>query len=172
MILVVLIIRLLNALLFNTFLSSAPYEISTLLKNVISIIIFIVAFIIILKSQFSTRTKSSRRSSPVRPFIGNRHRSCLAGHFGQFFCGRRDSGRQAVSDRRRRSIFRRKERASSKAFRGAASRIRTFQNKIVVVSNAVLGKEIIRGRAEATISTRGSCFLTRFTQIPRPKPPM
>ncbi len=54
MVLVIASVRFLNVLIFSTVLSSSQYEVSNLLRNVISIIVFIVAFFVLLQTQYST----------------------------------------------------------------------------------------------------------------------
>ena len=54
MILVVALVRFLNVLIFNTVLRSSQHEISNLVRNVLSIIIFIAAFFVVLQSQYSS----------------------------------------------------------------------------------------------------------------------
>ncbi len=87
MTLVVAIIRLLNTVIFSTVLISASYEISTLLKNVLSTIFFIVAFIIILQSQFSTAYEKLAPIFTGSTIIGIVIGLALQDTLGNFFAG-------------------------------------------------------------------------------------
>jgi small-conductance mechanosensitive channel len=136
MTLVVAIIRLLNSVIFSTVLSSASYEISTLLRNVLSTIFFIVAFIIILQSQFST---AYERLAPIftgSTIIGIVIGLALQDTLGNFFAG---AAIQADNPFQVGDVIDIPLKGTgvveSISWRGV--RIRTFQNKIVIVSNTV-----------------------------------
>jgi small-conductance mechanosensitive channel len=66
-ILVVSFVRLINVLLFETLLrKTSSYEISALVRNIFTVIICLVAFLLFCKRSMRPRMKSSRRFLPAR----------------------------------------------------------------------------------------------------------
>lgn len=165
MTLVVAIIRLLNSLIFSTILSSASYEISTLLRNVISTIIFIVAFIIILQTQFSTAYEKLAPIFTGSTIIGIVIGLALQDTLGNFFAG---AAIQADNPFQVGDVIDIPARGTgvveSISWRGV--RIRTFQNKIVIVSNTVLGKEIFEVAPKDNLNARLVFFNTVYNASP------
>jgi small-conductance mechanosensitive channel/CRP-like cAMP-binding protein len=165
MIVVVAVIRLLNSLIFRAILSSASYEISTLLKNVISTIIFIVAFIIILQSQFSTAYEKLAPIFTGSTIIGIVIGLALQDTLGNFFAG---AAIQADNPFQVGDVINIPNKGTgvveSVSWRGV--KIRTFQNKLVIVSNAVLGKEIFEIAPKDNLNARIVFFNTLYSNSP------
>jgi small-conductance mechanosensitive channel len=165
MMIVVAVIRLLNSLLFSTVLRSASYEVSTLLRNVLSIIIFLVAFTIILQSQFSTAYEKLAPIFTGSTILGIIIGLALQDTLGNFFAGiaiQADNPFQVgdVVDIAHKGTG----VVESISWRGV--KIRTFQNKIVVVSNSVLGKEIIEVAPKDNLNARIVFFNTIYDSSP------
>jgi small-conductance mechanosensitive channel/CRP-like cAMP-binding protein len=165
MALVVAIIRLLNSLIFSTILSSASYEISTLLRNVISTLIFIVAFIIILQSQFTTAYEKLAPIFTGSTIIGIVIGLALQDTLGNFFAG---AAIQADNPFQVGDVVNIPLKGTgvveSISWRGV--KIRTFQNKLVIVSNAVLGKEIFEVAPKDNLNARVVFFNTLYSNSP------
>jgi small-conductance mechanosensitive channel/CRP-like cAMP-binding protein len=165
MTLIVAVIRLLNSIIFSTVLSHASYEVSTLLKNVISTVIFIVAFIIILQSQF---TSAYEKLAPIftgSTIIGIVIGLALQDTLGNFFAG---AAIQADNPFQVGDVINIPNKGTgvieSVSWRGV--RIRTFQNKIVIVSNTVLGKEIFEVAPKDNLNARVVFFNTVYENSP------
>lgn len=165
MTLVVAIIRLLNSLIFSTVLSSASYEVSTLLRNVLSTIFFLVAFIIILQSQFSTAYEKLAPIFTGSTIIGIVIGLALQDTLGNFFAG---AAIQADNPFQVGDVIDIPMKGTgvveSISWRGV--KIRTFQNKIVVVSNSVLGKEIFEVAPKDNLNARLVFFNTLYAHSP------
>ncbi|MGC2235185.1 MAG: mechanosensitive ion channel family protein [Pyrinomonadaceae bacterium] len=165
MILVVATIRVLNALIFSTVLSSASYEISTLLRNVISTLLFIVAFIVILQSQFSSVYTTLAPIFTGSTIIGIVIGLALQDTLGNFFAG---AAIQADNPFQVGDVINIPNKGTgvveSISWRGV--RIRTFQNKIVIVSNSVLGKEIFEVSPKDNLNARVVFFSTIYENSP------
>jgi small-conductance mechanosensitive channel len=165
MTLIVAVIRLLNSLIFSTFLSSASYEISSLLRNVVSTIVFIVAFIMILQSQFSTAYEKLAPIFTGSTIIGIVIGLALQDTLGNFFAG---AAIQADTPFQIGDVINIPNKGTgvieSISWRGM--KIRTFQNKVVVISNAVLAKEIFEVAPKDNLNARVVFFSTIFTNSP------
>lgn len=164
MLLIISIVRFLAYLIFGTaFRSAAQSEISSLLKTVLSIIIYIVSFFIVFQSQYP-----SVQLAPL--FTGSAILGIVVGlalqdTLGNLFAGialQADqpfqvgdviaipSGRTGVVE--------------SVSWRGV--KIRTFQNKLLVISNAVLGKETIEVAPRENLNARLVTFDTVYSESP------
>lgn len=165
MTLVVAFIRFLNFLVFSKVLSSTSYEISSLLRNVISTIFFIVAFIIILQSQFSTAYEKLAPIFTGSTIIGIVIGLALQDTLGNFFAG---AAIQADNPFQVGDVINIPNKGTgvieSISWRGM--RIRTFQNKIVIVSNSVLGKEIFEVSPKDNLNARVVFFSTVYENSP------
>ncbi len=165
MTLVVALNRLLNSLIFSTVLRSASYEISTLLRNVLSIIIFLVALTIILQSQFSTAYEKLAPIFTGSTIIGIIIGLALQDTLGNFFAG---IAMQADNPFQVGDVIDISGKGTgvveSISWRGV--KIRTFQNKVVVVSNTVLGKEIIEVSPKDNLNARLVFFNTIYRNSP------
>jgi len=165
MTLVVAIIRLLNSVIFSTVLSSASYEVSTLLRNVLSTIFFVVAFIIILQSQFTTAYEKLAPIFTGSTIIGIVIGLALQDTLGNFFAG---AAIQADNPFQIGDVIDIPLKGTgvveSISWRGV--KIRTFQNKIVIVSNTVLGKEIFEVAPKDNLNARLVFFNTLYAHSP------
>lgn len=165
MVLVVAVIRFFNSVIFSTVLSSASFEVSTLLRNVISTIVFIVAFIIILQSQFSTAYEKLAPIFTGSTIIGIVIGLALQDTLGNFFAG---AAIQADNPFQVGDVINIPQKGTgvveSISWRGV--KIRTFQNKLVVVSNTVLGKEIFEVAPKDNLNARLVFFNTLYANSP------
>jgi small-conductance mechanosensitive channel len=138
---VVAIIRLITRLLFETVLrSAAQTEIASLLKTVLSIVVYIVAFFIIFQSQFPQIELAPLFTGSA--ILGIVVGLALQDTLGNLFAGLAlqvdhpfEVGDVIMISNRGQGVV------ESVSWRGV--RLRTFQNKLLVISNAALGKETI-----------------------------
>ncbi len=165
MILVVAFVRFLNALISATFLSSSQYEVSNLLRNVISIVIFIVAFIILLQTQYST---AYEKLAPI--FTGSTIIAIVLGLALQDTLGNLFAGLAIQADQPFQvgDVISIKDKGigvvENISWRGV--KIRTFQNKLLVISNSVLGKESIEVAPRENLNARLVFFNTLYANSP------
>jgi small-conductance mechanosensitive channel/CRP-like cAMP-binding protein len=164
MALIISIVRFFTYLIFGTaFRSSGQSEISSLLKTVLSIIIYIVAFFIVFQSQYP-----NVQLAPL--FTGSAILGIVVGlalqdTLGNLFAGialQADQSFQvgdvvAIPNGRNGVV-------ESVSWRGV--KIRTFQNKLLVISNAVLGKETIEVAPRGNLNARLVNFDTVYTDSP------
>ena len=155
MALVISIVRFVGYLDLETALrSSGQSEISSLVKTVISIIIYIVAFFIIFQSQYP-----HVQLAPL--FTGSTILGIVVGlalqdTLGNLFAGIALQADQPFQVGDVVSITNRGTGVvESVSWRGV--KIRTFQNKLLVMSNAVMGKETIE------VAPQGQSKRTRGT---------
>lgn len=161
---VVVIIRLITRFLFETVLrSAAQTEIATLLKTVISVIIYIVAFFIIFQSQFPQIELAPLFTGSA--IIGIVVGLALQDTLGNLFAGLAlqvdhpfEVGDVIMISNRGQGVV------ESVSWRGV--RIRTFQNKLLVISNAVLGKETIEVSPQHNLNARLVMFNTTYSCSP------
>lgn len=164
MVFVVAIIRLITRLLFHTVLrSAAQTEIASLLKTVLSIVIYIVAFFIIFGSQFP-----QIQLAPL--FTGSAILGIVVGlalqdTLGNLFAGLAlqvdhpfEVGDVIVITNRGQGVV------ESVSWRGV--RLRTFQNKLLVISNAALGRETIEVAPQNNLNARIVNFNTVYSSSP------
>ena len=164
MTLVVSIIRFLDFLIFNAALrGSSQNEISSLLRNVFSIIIYIVAFFIIFQSQYPTIELAALFTGSA--ILGIVVGLALQDTLGNLFAGIALQADQpfVVGD-----VISLPNRGTgvveSVSWRGV--RIRTFQNKLLVISNSVLGKESIEVAPKDNLNARIVNFSTVYSASP------
>jgi small-conductance mechanosensitive channel len=164
MVLVIASVRMIMRIIFATILrTSTQTEISSLVRTVLSIIIYIVAFFIIFQSQFP-----EIQLAPL--FTGSAILGIVVGlalqdTLGNLFAGialQADAPFQvgdviSISNRGTGIV-------EGTSWRGV--RIRTFQNKLLVISNAVLGKETIEVASQNTLNARLVQFTTLYTNSP------
>jgi small-conductance mechanosensitive channel len=164
MVLVVTIVRFVDYLIFRiAFRASDRSEISALLRNVFSIIIYIVAFFVIFQSQFP-----GVQLAPL--FTGSAILGIVVGlalqdTLGNLFAGIAlqadqpfSTGDVVVLGTRGSGVI------ESVSWRGV--RIRTFQNKLLVISNSVLGKETIEVAPRDNLNARLVFFSTVYDAEP------
>src|SRR5690606_18832083 len=151
-------------LLFDTVLrSAAQTEIATLLKTVLSIIIYIVAFFIIFQSQFPQIELAPLFTGSA--IIGIVVGLALQDTLGNLFSGLAlqvdhpfEVGDVIKISNRGQGVV------ESVSWRGV--RIRTFQNKLLVISNAVLGQETIEVAPQNNLNARLVNFHTSYSCSP------
>ena len=165
MILVVAFVRFLNVLIFSTVLSSSQYEVSNLLRNVVSIIIFVVAFFILLQTQYST---AYEKLTPI--FTGSTIIAVVLGlalqdTLGNLFAGLAMQADQPFQVGDVISIPNKGIGVVEDiSWRGV--KIRTFQNKLLVISNSILGKEAIEVAPRENLNARIVFFNTLYANSP------
>jgi len=164
MVLVITVIRMLTSLIFETLLrNSSQAEIASLAKTVLSIIIYIVAFFIIFQSQYP-----EIQLAPL--FTGSAILGIVVGlalqdTLGNLFAGIALQADQPflvgdvvyISNRGTGIV-------ESVSWRGV--KIRTFQNKLLVIANAVLGKETIEVAPQSNLNARLVNFTSVYTTSP------
>lgn len=165
MILVGAVIRFLNSLVFRTVLGTTSYEISTLLRNVISIVIFVVAFIIILQAQFTTAYEKLAPIFTGSTIIGIVIGLALQDTLGNFFAG---AAIQADNPFQIGDVINIPGKGTGvvEAVSWRGVKIRTFQNKLIIISNSVLGKEAIEVAPRDNLNARAVFFNTIYTDSP------
>ena len=161
--LIISTIRFLRILIFSTALRPSAYEFSTLLQNVLSIIVYIVAFFIIFNSQYPNVDLAAlfTTSTILGVIIG----LALQDTLGNLFAGLAMQADQpfqigdviTVSNMGMGVI-------ENITWRGV--KIRTFQNKYLIISNSVLGKEAIEVAPRENLNARLVFFNTLYTNSP------
>lgn len=165
MVLVVAFVRFLNVLIFSTVLSSSQYEVSNLLRNVLSIIIFVVAFFVLLQTQYST---AYEKLAPI--FTGSTIIAIVLGlalqdTLGNLFAGLAMQADQPFQVGDVLSIPTKGIGVVEDiSWRGV--KIRTFQNKLLIISNSVLGKESIEVAPRGNLNARLVFFNTLYANSP------
>jgi small-conductance mechanosensitive channel len=164
MILVISVVRFLSFLILKTFLrASAQSEIASLLKSVLSIIIYIVAYFVIFQSQYP-----NVQLAPL--FTGSAILGIVVGlalqdTLGNLFAGVALQADQPFQVGDVISITNRGSGVvESVSWRGV--KIRTFQNKLLVISNSVLGKETIEIAPRGNLNARTVNFSTLYSNSP------
>lgn len=164
MILVISIVRMIARLFFATILKGASQsEIASLVRTVLSIVIYIVAFFIIFQSQFPQIELAPLFTGSA--ILGIVVGLALQDTLGNLFAGlalQADQPFQVgdtiyISNRGTGIV-------ESVSWRGV--RIRTFQNKLLVISNAVLGKETIEVAPQNNLNARIVYFNTLYSHSP------
>lgn len=164
MALIIGIVRFAGFLATKTiFRGSSPGELSSILRSVISIIIYIVAFFIIFQSQFPNVQLAPLFTGST--IIGIVVGLALQDTLGNLFAGlalQADQpfqvGDVIIVGANKPGIV---ERVS---WRGV--KIRTFQDKTIIVSNAVLGRETIEVAPRPNTNARLVWFNTIYTNSP------
>lgn len=164
MCLIIAIVRFINILVFNTALrNTSNYELATLLRNVLSIIIYVVAFTTIFKSQFPGTDLSTlfAGSTIIGVVIG----LALQDTLGNLFAG---IAMQADQPFQLGDVINVQGKATgvveSISWRGV--KIRTFQNKIILVSNSIISKEFIEVAPKENLNARIVFFNTLYVASP------
>ncbi len=161
--LIVSTIRFLRTLIFSTAFRSSAYEFSSLLQNVLSIIVYIVAFFIIFNSQFPGVDLAAlfTTSTILGVIIG----LALQDTLGNLFAGLAMQADQPFQIGDVISIPTKGTGVVDNiSWRGV--KIRTFQNKFLIISNSVLGKEAIEVAPRENLNARTVFFNTVYTNSP------
>src|SRR4030095_9666096 len=164
MALVISIVRFFAYLIFGTaFRGSSQSEIPSLVRTVLSIIIYIVAFFIIFQSQYP-----SVELAPL--FTGSAILGIVVGLALQDTLGNLFAGIALQADQPFQVgdviTFMNQQSGVIESVSWRGVKIRTFQNKILVISNAVLGKEIIEVAPRGNLNARLVHFNTRYAHSP------
>ncbi len=164
MILVVSIVRFLDFLIFRTaFRSASQNELSSLLRNVFSIIIYIVAFFIIFNSQYPKVDLAALFTTST--ILGIVIGLALQDTLGNLFAG---LAMQADQPFQVGDVIQISNRGTGVvegvSWRGV--KIRTFQNKLLVISNSVLGKETIEVAPRDNLNAHLVFFSTLYSNSP------
>ncbi|MBA2336054.1 MAG: mechanosensitive ion channel family protein [Blastocatellia bacterium] len=163
MALIIAVVRFFGHLIFTTAFRTNQNEISSLVKTVLSIIVYIVAFFIIFQSQYPNVELAPLFTGST--IIGIVVGLALQDTLGNLFAGialQADQGFQigdviSISDRATGVV-------EVVSWRGV--KIRTFQNKLLVISNAVMGKEAIEVAARGNLNARLVFFNTLYSNSP------
>ncbi len=165
MTLVIMFVRYVNFFVFSLVLrSTSQNEISSLMRSVISIIVSIVAFFIIFQSQYPNVELAPLFTGST--ILGIVVGLALQDTLGNLFAGialQADQPFQVgdvinIQNNRWMGVV---EQVS---WRGV--KLRTFQNKIVVISNAVLGREFIEVAPKDNLNARLVFFNTLYSKSP------
>jgi small-conductance mechanosensitive channel len=164
MALVISIVRYVAFLALKTvFRGVGQSEISSLLKTVISVIVYIVAFFIVFQSQYPTVQLAPLFTGST--IIGIVVGLALQDTLGNLFAG---IALQADQPFQVGDVVQLSNGKSGViegvSWRGV--RIRTFQNKLLVMSNAVLGRESIEVAPKDNLNARVVFFSTVYTNSP------
>jgi small-conductance mechanosensitive channel len=161
--LIISTIRFLRILIFSTALRPGAYELSTLMQNVLSIIVYIVAFFIIFNSYYPTVDLAAlfTTSTILGVIIG----LALQDTLGNLFAGLAMQADQPFQIGDVISIPTKGEGVIENiSWRGV--KIRTFQNKFLIISNSVLGKESIEVAPRDNLNARLVFFNTLYVNSP------
>lgn len=161
--LVISIVRFANFLIFNAAFRSGEYKISSLLRNVFSIVIYIVAFFVIFNSQYPQVDLAAlfTTSTILGVIIG----LALQDTLGNLFAGLAIQADQPFQTGDVVSIPGKGTGiVENVSWRGV--KIRTFQNKLLAISNSVLGKEAIEIAPRDNLNARIVIFSTIYEASP------
>lgn len=161
--LIVSIIRFVDQLIFTTAFRSNEYEISSLLRNIFSIILYIVSFFVIFNSQYPSVDLAAlfTTSTILGVIIG----LALQDTLGNLFSGLAIQADQPFQIGDVVSIQNKGTGVvENVSWRGV--QIRTFQNKLIIISNSVLGKESIEVAPRENLNARLVFFNTLYANSP------
>ncbi len=162
--LIIVIVRFLNALIFSTVLKKAgSYELSGLIRSIVNIIIYIVAFFIIFKTQYPTVDLGAifTTSTIIGLVIGLALQETLGNLFAGFAIQADQPfqiGDVVTIPNKGAGVV------ESISWRGV--KLRTFQNKLIIISNSVLGKEAIEVAPRDNLNARIVFFSSLYTNSP------
>jgi small-conductance mechanosensitive channel len=162
--LVVVIVRFLNALIFNTVLKKAgSYELSGLIRSIVNIIIYLVSFILIFQSQYPETNLGAifTTSTIIALVIGLALQETLGNLFAGFAIQADQPfqiGDVVTIPNKGTGVV------ETISWRGV--KIRTFQNKLLIISNSVLGKEAIEVAPRDNLNARLVFFNTLYSNSP------
>ena len=164
MALVIVVVRYVWFLVLKTaFRGSGQTEISSLLKTVVSIVVYIVAFFIVFQSQYP-----NVQLAPL--FTGSTIIGIVVGLALQDTLGNLFAGIALQADQPFQVgdvvTFPNGTGGVIETVSWRGVKIRTFQNKLLVISNSVLGKEAIEVAPKNNINARVVFFNTLYTNSP------
>jgi small-conductance mechanosensitive channel len=162
MCLVIAIVRFVGYIVLSA-IRGAQSEVGTLIKTVLSVIVYIVGFFIIFQTQYP--------DVPLAPlFTGSTILGIVVGLALQDTLGNLFAGIALQADQPFQvgDVVTMSNKQSgvveSVSWRGI--KIRTFQNKLLVMSNSVLGKEMIEVAPRGNLNARVVNFNTEYTESP------
>jgi small-conductance mechanosensitive channel/CRP-like cAMP-binding protein len=161
---VIIVVRYVNYLIFHLALrNSAQNEISSLLKTVLSIIVSIVAFFIIFQSQYENVELAPLFTGST--ILGIVVGLALQDTLGNLFAG---IALQADQPFQLGDVVNIQNKATGvvEAISWRGIKVRTFQNKVIVVSNSVVGKEFIEVAPKDNLNARIVFFNTLYSASP------
>lgn len=166
MALIVTIVRFVSKVLLGAaFHKSGSQELSTLLRNVLSIIIYIVAFFVILQSEYPSANEKLTPIFTGSAIIGVVIGLALQDTLGNLFAG---IAFQADQPFQIGDVVTIPSKGAgvveSVSWRGV--KIRTFQNKLIIISNSVIGKEAIEVASRDNLNARTVSFSTLYSDSP------
>lgn len=166
MVLVITIVRFINKFIFGTALRKTnSQEFSTLIRNVVSIIIYIVAFFVILQSEYPDANQKLTPIFTGSAIIGVVIGLALQDTLGNLFAG---IALQADQPFQTGDVINVPNKGAGVvegvSWRGV--KIRTFQNKLVIISNSIIGKEAIEVAPRDNLNARLVSFNTLYSDSP------
>lgn len=163
-ILFIAIIRFINALIFNRALrNSNSYELTNLIRNVVMILLYIIAFFVIFQSQYP-----NIQLAPL--FTGSTIVGIVVGFALQDTLGNLFSGLALQADQPFQigDVITLGDRGNGVieniTWRGV--KIRTFQNKLLIIGNSIIGKELIEVAPKKNLNARLVFFNTLYSDPP------
>ncbi len=160
---VVSIVRYLNFLVFGAALrNKGEQEISSLLRTVMTVIVYIVAFFIIFQTQFPKIELAPLFTGSA--IIGIVVGLALQDTLGNLFSGIAIQADQSFQVGDVIGVGDKIGTVESVSWRGV--KIRTFQNKLLVISNSVIGKETLEIAPGKNLNARLVRFNTIYTTSP------
>lgn len=161
--LVIAIVRFVSYLIMSTVRGSAQSEVASLVNTVLSIIVYITAFFIIFQSQYPNVQLAPLFTGST--IIGIVVGLALQDTLGNLFAGIAIQADQPFQVGDVVTIANRQGGVvEGVTWRGV--KIRTFQNKLLVMSNAVMGKETIEVAPRDNLNARLVFFSTHYSASP------
>lgn len=164
MALVIAVVRFFSYLIFSTAVRGGAGEGATLLRTVVSVTIYVVAFFVIFQSIFSTVELAPLFTGST--ILGIVVGLALQDTLGNLFAGIALQADQSFQVGDIVSLQSREIAGVVESVSWRGVKIRTFQSKLVVVSHAVLGKEMIEVAPRGNLSARIVRFATEYTESP------
>lgn len=164
MLLVIALTRLFKAVVFDGALRSSNINAPThLIQNIFSIIVYVVAFFIIFKSQYPTIDLAALFTTSA--ILGVILGLALQDTLGNLFAG---ISLQADRPFLIGDVINIQGKGSgiveNITWRGV--KVRTFQNRLLIISNSILGREIIEVAPRDNLNARLINFTTHFDDAP------
>jgi small-conductance mechanosensitive channel/CRP-like cAMP-binding protein len=162
--LVVVVVRFFNNLVFGTALRKTnSYELSSLIRNVLSIVIYIAAFFVIFNSQYPNINLGALFTTST--ILGIVLGLALQDSLGNLFAGIAMQADQPFQVGDVINIFNKGTGVvEGVTWRGV--KIRTFANKVVAISNSALAKEAIEVAPRDNLNARTVNFSTLYSDSP------
>ena len=162
MALVIAVIRFLGSIIVST-IRGAQSEVGSLVKTVLSVILYIVSFFIIFQTQYP--------EVPLAPlFTGSTILGIVVGLALQDTLGNLFAGIALQADQPFQVgdvvTFLNQQRGVIESVSWRGVKMRTFENRVLVVSNSVLGKELIEVAPRGNLNARLVFFNTEYVNSP------